>query len=291
MASGKTTSKTRPARLRNVRTPVPAAPPRTAAPVSVSPRPPRKKAAPRTDAALAPAPADRGAGARRASGDEALASIFAPLPEGWRHGWIGDSGTGKSFANKATIKAAIDRGLLCVAHDDTSPFPQVEGAIRETPDHLARQPLTEDEDSTGAVVFRGNVYRAVTVEVEDVAALAMGLGRRDLRVLLVVDELDRACTPGGQQLAAPSLRVALTQGRKLGLCVSWTTQSPQRAPKEVLDQATSIGIFRLGPRALNYVDERLYFDDDMLAVVPHLQNGEFVLFVAGRPWDRKIYRF
>lgn len=203
---------------------------------------------------------------------------------------------GKSTANRRTIEEAIAGrlagvALLAISHDDTKLDAQCPGAARVNPADLNARPLTDAEDALGGVVFRGDVYRGVVVEVEEVAAFALSLARRRHRTLLVVDELDRACTPGGKDLASTSLRTALTQGRALGLCVSWTTQSPARAPKEVLDQATSVGLFRVGPRALNYLDERLYFDKEMLEVVPNLQRGEFVLHRPGAPWDRTIYAF
>jgi hypothetical protein len=228
---------------------------------------------------------------RRADGNQALREIFAPLPEGFRHGWIGDSGMGKSFANSATIEAALAKGLLGVAHDDTKLDAQCPGFVRVNVAQLEARPPNEEEDAAGAICFRGNPYDGTVVEVEEVAAFALRLARGRVRTLLVIDELDRAVTPGGKELCSLSLRTALTQGRALGLCVSWTTQSPARAPKEVLDQATTIGIFRLGPRAMNYVDGVLFFDADMLTIVPTLQVGDFVLHRPGSPWDRTVYKF
>lgn len=206
--------------------------------------------------------------------------------------WLGDSGMGKSYAQRAFLEEARARGLIVVAHDDTKLEPEVRGAIRANVADLEARPPTDAEDASGAFVFRGDAYRAIVCEVEEVAAFALErLARRRVRTCLVVEELDRACTPGGRDLASPALRSALTQGRALGLCVSSTTQSPARAPKEVIDQATAVILFRLGPRALTYLDERLMFDRELLAAAPALERGDFVLHVPGEPWNRTLYRF
>lgn len=229
-------------------------------------------------------------GLARAHGEKAIHVITAPYREereGWRHMWLGDSGTGKSTANRALLEAVP---TIVVAHDDTKLAAQYAGTVIAHTDDLEGKQFAEGEDSN-ALVFRGDVYAGRVVEVEDVAALALRFARARVPVTLAVDELDRAVTPGGQQLQAPSLRVCLTQGRALGLSVSSTTQSPARAPKEVIDQATTAGLFRLGPRSISYLDERLQFEAEMLDVLPTLQRGEFVLYRAGYPWDRTIYRF
>jgi len=207
--------------------------------------------------------------------------------------WLGDSGMGKSHAQRAFLEEAKARhGMIVVAHDDTKLEPEVPGAIRANVADLEARPPSEEEDATGALCFRGDAFRGIVVEVEEVAAFAIDrLARRRVRTCMVVEELDRAVTPGGRQLVSAKLRECCTQGRVLGLCVSSTTQSPARTPAEILDQATAVVLFRLGPRALNYVDERLMFDGELLAAVPTLERGDFVLHVPGEPWNRTLYRF
>lgn len=234
-------------------------------------------------------------GLARASGAAAVRIIVEPYTrerEGWRHLFLGDSGQGKSYANRALLRAAAhELGAVVVAHDDSKREPQYEGALRAHPDDLDSRPITEEEETSGAIIFRGDPYAGRVVEVEDVATLALKLARAGVPTVLAVDELDRAVTPGGQQLVALSLRTALTQGRALGLSVASTTQNPARAPKEVVDQATTVGLFRLGPRAISYLDDRLYFDSELLEVIETLERGDFVLHRPGYQWDRTLYRF
>lgn len=223
------------------------------------------------------------------NGESAIVEILCPLPDGVRHVWLGDSGSGKSVANARLISAAAGLGLTVLAHDDTKAEAQIDGPTRVSPSEIGE--ISDAESAAGILVFRGDPYAGRACEVEDVAALAVRLARQRVRVALVIEELDRAVTPGGRELCAPSLRIALTQGRSMGLCVFSTTQSPARAPREVVDQATSIAFFRLGPRALNYLDSTLWLDSQLLRLIPVLGDFEFVLHRPGRPFDGRIYRF
>jgi hypothetical protein len=209
----------------------------------------------------------------------AIICASAARGEGYRHGFIGNTGSGKTTAMKALLGSSS--AAFTLIHDDAKRDAQYAGSVC---DSFAAAP----EDAT-TVIFRGDPFRGTVVEVEDVAALAVYLARARIPIRLVVDELDRACSIGAKTLSAASLRIALTQGRALGLSVLWSTQTPQRAPIEVIDQSSTIGICQLGPRALNYLDERLCFDADLLAIVPQLQTFEFVLYEQGRPWNRTIY--
>jgi hypothetical protein len=194
---------------------------------------------------------------------------------------------GKTYATRVIA----DLPGITLVHDASKADPQYGSAITvATVADLHRYTL-EELSRAQSVSFRGDVFKAIVCEVEEVAALALQLARSRTPVRLVVDELDLATTPGGKELASESLRLCLTQGRCMRLDVLATTQAPVRAPREVIDQATSIGLFRVGPRALTYLDDRLYFDAEMLAAVPTLERGEFVLHRPSVPWNRTVYRF
>jgi hypothetical protein len=183
-------------------------------------------------------------------------------------------------------------GQLTLIHDDSKAVAEFAPAVPylRTPAHLDRcQPA--DVAGWRAVAFCGSAYEGLRCEVEDVAALALQLARKRMRVRLIVDELNRAVSDGGQALESDSLREAFTAGRSMGLSVGYGTQTPQRIPTVILDQSSSVGIFRLGPRALNYLDRVCMFDGDMLQVVPTLAVGDFVIHRPGYPWDRTVYRF
>lgn len=196
---------------------------------------------------------------------------------------------GKSTANKFLLGYAQEHGAIVVAHDDVKREQQIEGVTREHPDDLTARPVTDEEAAQGALVFRGNPQTGRVVEVEAVAAMALAMARTGIPTVIAVDELDRCMTDGGHELTSKALRAALTQGGALGLSVAATTQDPTRVPRQFKDQCTSTGFFRLGPSALNYCRERLYFDPELLTVVEKLSPHEFVIDRRGFPWDRTVY--
>ena len=182
-------------------------------------------------------------------------------------------------------------GQLVLIHDDKRAQPEYpEVRYFRDPGQLLELPADQAAELSAAA-FRGDAYQGVSCQVDQVAGLALQLARARIPVRLVVDELERAVSPGGRELEAENLRLCFTQGRAMGLSVLWGTQTPQRVPREVLDQSSSIGIFRVGPRALNYLDERCFFDPEMLAAVERLEVGQFVIWRNGFRWDRCVYRF
>ena len=274
-------------------------------PVAPPPAPKREEPAARAAVPAKPPQAglDRVANSpRRATIFEAFAQIVEPETRGEaaRVGFLGDSGSGKSSAIKRLLPHD-PRESVTLIHDDTKINAQYEGQVLGVAD------LAGASDDGRVVIFRGDPFAGTTVEVNDVARLAVQLARARVKVRLVVDELDRVLTPGGRELLrtdeagpfAPSpFHVSLTQGRALGLSVFWSTQGPHRTPREVIDQATAILLFRLGPRALSYLDGSMFFDPALLKTIPNLavpEDGstvsEFVLWRPGRPWDGAIYAF
>jgi hypothetical protein len=259
-----------------------------AAPETVRPPPPpaRHEESERPDEPLPQSqarPTIRATERRYATFEDAIALITAPQArnEGYRHGWIGNTGTGKTTAVSTFLRATAHHFTLI--HDDAKLDAQYEGSKVERFEDAP-------EDAT-AITMRGDPFKGSVVEVETVAALALQIARgARLPVRLVVDELDRACTPGGKELESTSLRTAFTTGRALNVSILWLTQTPQRAPIAVIDQSSTIALCQLGPRALNYLDDRLCFDPELLQVVPDLPVGAFVIYEAGRPWNRTVYQ-
>lgn len=260
---------------------------------SGDPRPVRVAQAPVSNHAgeLAKGPlpeAPKGASPRRSGSvtrarfEEAVEVITEPerRGEGWRHGWLGNTGKGKTTAIKRLLEHKTGDTLTLI-HDDTKAVAQYEGQVVEL--------LEQAKDEATELVFRGDPFRGTFVEPDAVAELALKFARAKIPTRFVIDELDRACSQSGRELNSQNVRMCFTLGRAMRLSVLWTTQAPQRAPREVMDQSTTIALCSLGPRALNYLDERLLFDPALLAVVPTLNVGEFVLYQSGREWDRKIY--
>lgn len=239
---------------------------------------------------VAPSHAVSVASVRRRDGAQALALITEPLRrgDGFRHLWLGDTGTGKTVAMRALVDYP---GQLVLIHDDSKARPEYPHVrYFHAPAQLLAAPADEVQE-LNAVAFRGDPYAGVVCEVEDVAALALQAARAHIPTRLVVDEWERAMSDGGRKMEAPSLRTCLTTGRSMALSVAGGAQIPQRVGDVVINSASSVGLFRLGPGGLNYLDERLYFDRRMLDVVVGLQVGDFVVHRPGFPWDGCVYRF
>lgn len=226
--------------------------------------------------------------------EEALSIIFAPIAagNGFRHGALGAPGYGKTHGVRWLIREALRRNIvdLVVTHDvkDRKPeFP--EGLLFAGVEHLAGH--ESEIEASRHVVIRGDPMLDVEPELEPVALKGKALSRAGLHVALNVAELDNALTEGGRSWRAPTVRWFSSQGRMLRACLLWTTQQPKRAPDEMFDQSTSIALHQHEARSANYLADRLSFDEDLVAVLPNLTLGEFVLREPGRPWNRKVYRF
>jgi len=215
---------------------------------------------------------------------EAIQVITEPerKREGFRHGWLGTTGSGKTTSLKTFLRELERDRVLTLIHDDTKLDAQYAGSVCHS--------VRDAPDDATTLVFRGDVFKGTIVQPEYVAALAIEIAkttREPVRVL--VDEITRACSRGGMVLQSRSVHTILTQGRALGVSLLWSNQSPI-VPKELIDQSSTIAIGQLGPRALNYLDERLKFDPELLNVVPDLKQGQFVLSEQGKRWNRTIYQ-
>jgi hypothetical protein len=219
--------------------------------------------------------------------------IFRPLErgDGFRHGAIGAPGYGKTHHVRRVVAAAIDRALvdLVLTHDTKSARPDFTGTILRTPGELAAR--AGDLEATRHAVFRGDpLHQDEPLSPEVVAAGGRRLLRGGVRVLLNVGELDQALTEGGRSWAAPTVRWWSSQGRVLQGSLTWTTQQPKRAPDEIFDQSTSIAFFHLDARSANYLANTLMLDDRLVAELPRLDVGSYLLWEPGAEWSGRTYR-
>jgi hypothetical protein len=230
---------------------------------------------------------------KKGTSEEALALIFAPVKrrEGFRHGALGAPGYGKTFHMNVVVDEALERGLVDVVltHDVKGADPEFVGVELACP---AIAPPPGALERHHHLVYRGDVRNDVNCPVEDVAQLGKRLSQKEeLRVLLNVGELDNCLTDGGRSWEAATVRWFSSQGRILRACLTWTNQQPKRCPDEMFDQSTTIAFLHLDARSSNYLGNTLLLDADLVAVLPKLAIGEFVLWVPGGDWNRKVYRF
>lgn len=239
----------------------------------------------------------------RAPGSEAAAQIFATLAYGEapRVGILGDTGSGKTHAERLLIDEYLRRSVgFAVVVDDKDPRrAQFAGQVREDQIDLIGNP----PDPTGprVIVLRGDIARGGDLEPDQIAAYAWhaaGMGRP---VLVVFDELNHVnLTTYGQWCRgiewAPR---CFAKGRSVGVAVMWGTQSPQDCPRIAFEQSSAIATFKLAGMGLRKLGELDYLSGGAADVIPRLTGepaapaarGDFVLLRRGQVWDRKIYKF
>jgi len=218
--------------------------------------------------------------------------IFSPLErgDGFRHGALGAPGYGKSHHIRHLIEEALEQKKceLAITHDVKGARPDFDGVfVRQVADV---GPHIEEIERRKHVVFRGDAVNDIKCTAESVGAYAKQIARSGTPVLLNVNELDTCLTEGGRSWEALSVRWMSDEARSLKGSFVWTTRQPKRTPDEIFDQSTSISYFHLDRRAANYLGNTLLLDEDMVAILPKLAIGEYVIVQPGLEWNRKVYR-
>jgi len=224
--------------------------------------------------------------------------------EGFRFVCLGETGSGKTALMRVVVYSAIARGYaqFALVHDTKNIWPEYPRNLQvATVADFMRRGFPDGH--IPAVSFRGDPRRDVEVPAEDVAAYSLYLARRGREVngqwhtiphVTVIEELAEAASAGRKKLNAPSVLKLIEQGRKMGVSLVGTTQSPANVPLDILRQASSIAFFRLTGPDVNYMGERLHLDPALIKAVSGqssegLPNHSFALYVKGLPWDKVIY--
>lgn len=225
--------------------------------------------------------------------------------EGFRFVCLGETGSGKTSLMRVVVYSTILRGYaqFALIHDTKNIWPEYPRSVqvRSVGDFLSRG---FREGEIPAVSFRGDPRQDIEVPAEEVAALSLAMARKGrtgpngqwstLPHVCVIEELSEAASGGRKKLKAPSVLKLIEQGRKMGVSLVGTTQSPANVPLDILRQASSIAFFRLTGPDVNYMGERLHLDPALIRTVagPNnegLPNHQFALYVKGQPWDGQIY--
>lgn len=225
--------------------------------------------------------------------------------EGYRFVCLGETGSGKTSLMRVVVYSTILRGYaqFALIHDTKNGWPEYPRSVqvRSVGEFLSRG---FRQGEIPAVSFRGDPRQDIEVPAEDVAALSLGMARKGrtsstgewstLPHVCVIEELSEAASGGRKKLKSPSVLKLIEQGRKMGVSLVGTTQSPANVPLDILRQASSIAFFRLTGPDVNYMAERLHLDPALIRTVAGannegLPNHQFCLYVKGMPWDGEIY--
>lgn len=224
--------------------------------------------------------------------------------EGYRFICLGETGSGKTSLMRVVVYSTLAQHLAgyALVHDTKNIWPEYPRNLQVT--NVAAFLRSGFPDGhIPAVSFRGDPRRDVEVPAEEVASFSLQLARRGRVIngvwhtsphVCVIEELAEAASAGRKRLNAPSVLKLLEQGRKMGVSLVGTTQSPANVPLDILRQASSIAFFRLTGPDVNYLRERLHLDEDLIRAVSGqssegLPNYHYALYVKGKVWDKQIY--
>ncbi len=225
--------------------------------------------------------------------------------EGYRFVCLGETGSGKTSLMRVVVYSTIARGFaeFALVHDTKNIWPEYPRNLQVTNVAAFVRRGGFKPGEVLAVSFRGNPRQDLEVSAEEVASYSLQLARKGriingkwqtLPHVCVIEELSEAATAGRKKLNAPSVLKLIEQGRKMGVSLVGTTQSPANVPLDILRQASSIAFFRLTGPDVNYLGERLHLDPALIKAVSGtasegLPNHQFALHVKGIPWDKQIY--
>lgn len=213
-----------------------------------------------------------------------------------RIGFVGDTGTGKSRAMRAVVAGWLARNPGVVLACDKGGSSGFDGQRRVNLSDLRLTPMLPEPR---AVVFTGDLSSGLDPDAEAVAAFAWRLRATRTESLVVVDELKWCARAGFWQRRARWLPQTCTEGRKHGVGILWGVQFAQDAPREAIEEAGSLVVFRQAGLAVECLRRRNYLlgmPEGTLERLPGEETppparGRCVILRRGQQWDGRFHRF
>lgn len=232
---------------------------------------------------------------KRISKTECLALITAPIARGngFRHLWIGYTGSGKTYANIELLKAAegahqrlivVDQKTLT---DEQSPYLSIIDNEIPTIDDL--DSVKPDDRGHVQAIIRGP---GMTGNLDDMisfdylARKLWTLGLDGKGVLFSPDELSDACEGErawlrGQGDKRSYMRHLYTQGRTNRISIAANAQHVQEIPRAAISNSDTLGIFVQDRKELPYYSNSNFLDDREIEIVAGLKEYEFLFVKRG----------
>jgi len=226
---------------------------------------------------------------RRLNRDQVIALILEPFTHGYgfRHLWIGYTGSGKSYANVELVKAAAEHVKYVIVTDQKNRETAYDG--EQIPSISALAACEPDDEGHIEAVIRG---LAMTNNVDDtidfdvIGKAIWQLSLRDEGVLLGIDELSDACE--GERVWVRGLikrsymRLLYSQGRTKRISIAACTQNVQEVPRAAISNSDTLGIFRQDRKELPYYAATRFLDAIELEAVANLGEHEFLFLKRGQ---------
>jgi hypothetical protein len=242
--------------------------------------------------------------AERISKLECLSAITAPLAkeEGYRHLWIGYSGSGKTWANVDLVDASEGAHKYTIVTDQKDKESTYTKAmeLREIPSIVALGAVEPDDRNHVMAVVRGIQFSKNIddeIDFDHTAKIVWDRALENGGVLFAVDELSDACQGErawlrGEEAAKKSwMRRLYAQGRTLKISIAACTQNLQEIPRAAITNSDTIGLFRLDHKDLNYATtgKGRFLSDYEAELNASLAPYEFLFMRRGE--ETRICRF
>jgi hypothetical protein len=231
-------------------------------------------------------------GHKRISKTECLSIITEPLSRsfGYRHLWIGYTGSGKTYNNLTLIDASEGSHRHLIITDQknrTSPYLAL-GDITEIPIVDSYAAVEFDKRNHASAIIRGPRLTGSETDLIDFDALGKTvweLSLEDKGVLLGIDELSDACEGERTWVRGDGrrsyMRLLYTQGRTNRVSIAACTQHIQEVPRAAISNSDTIGIFCQDRKELPYYSRNGFLDDREIDIVSNLQEYEFLFIKRG----------
>jgi hypothetical protein len=220
---------------------------------------------------------------------DAIQLITEPwLRKGWgfRHLFIGYSGSGKSNAMLVINEYLKKRGIACIATDQKSRLSKYDTNIVRTVDELPQV------EARSCVIrgFAASHRMEDRIDCDELARRIFVIGHRGVRVCLTIDELSDAAAgqksfskpPGAKRLSW--MDVLYRQGRELGISLLMATQLPQEIPRAAFSLSDTLGFFRqCGHETRYYNKEVNILSEEEVKLLSELEEYEMLLVRKGDP--------
>lgn len=240
----------------------------------------------------------------RISKTEVLALITAPLSRGfgYRHLWIGYTGSGKTKANIELLAASEGAHKRLIVTDqkifvngEQSPYlPLIDDEIPSI--DMLDNVKPDDRGHISAIIrgpgMTGNLEDAINFDA--LARKVWNYATEGEGVLFSPDELSDACEGERSWLRGKAdktsyMRNLYTQMRTAKVSVAACTQHVQEIPRAAISNSDTLGIFVQDRKELPYYASSNFLDAREIEIVGSLKEYEF-LFVK-RGMESRVCRF
>lgn len=232
-------------------------------------------------------------GQRQISRTECLSLITEPLARdfGFRHLWVGYTGSGKTYNNLVLIDTAEGSHRHTIITDQknrVSPYLALGNDIAEIPCVDAIDSVEPDNRNHVSAIIRGPRMTGdeqALIDFDQLGKKIWEVSLDDKGVLFGIDELSDACDGERTWVRGDAkrayMRLLYTQGRTNRVSIAACTQHIQEVPRACISNSDTMGIFCQDRKELPYYARNGFLDDREIDIVGNLKEYEFLFIKRG----------